>query len=78
MASMKLKEWPVASVDWDIKTLVDDEVDINPVALIELEEQLVNPVLYYPFCKWCDEEVGPQKRAYIFSRPDSLERHLNN
>jgi hypothetical protein len=77
MAPMQRKEWwPVASADWDTKTLVDDEPDADPVALMELEEQLTDPMLYCPFCKWCDKEAGPQKRAYIFSRSDSLERHL--
>jgi hypothetical protein len=38
---------------------------------MELEEQ--PPMLYYLFCKWCDEEAGPQKRDYIFSRPDNVE-----
>lgn len=76
MALMQLKESPVASPGWDTKTLVDDEPDADPVALIKLEEQAIVPVLYCPFCKWSDEEAGPQKRDYIFSRPDSLERHL--
>jgi hypothetical protein len=41
----------VASVDWDIKTLMDNKLDADPVALIELEEQLMDPMLYYPFYK---------------------------
>jgi len=41
----------VASVDWDMKTLVDDEPDADLIALIELKEQLIDPVLYCPFCK---------------------------
>jgi hypothetical protein len=71
-----LEEWPVASVDWDMKTLVDDKPDADLIAPMELEEQPRDPMLYCPFYKWCDKEAGPQKRAYIFSRSDSLERHL--
>jgi hypothetical protein len=38
MALMQLKEWLVASAEWDTKTLVDNELDVDPVALIKLEE----------------------------------------
>jgi hypothetical protein len=63
MAPIQLKESPVASTGWGTKTLVDDEPDADPV-------------LYCPFCKWGDEEAGPGKQEYIFSRPDSLGRHV--
>jgi hypothetical protein len=74
MALMQLKE--VASADWDTKTLVDDEPDAGPVAPIELEERPGGPVLYCAFCRWVDVEAGPRKRKYIFSRVDSLDRHI--
>ena len=51
MAPIQLKEWPVASADWDTKTLVDDGPDADRVAPIELEERPHNPVLYCAFCR---------------------------
>jgi hypothetical protein len=65
-----------ADVDWDTKTLVDDESDADSMAPMEFEERLIVPVLYCAFCKWGDEEAGPRKRKHIFSRPDSLGRHV--
>jgi hypothetical protein len=65
-----------ADVDWDTKTLVDDESDVDSIAPVEFEERPIVPVLYCAFCKWGDEEAGPQKRKHIFSRPDSLGRHV--
>lgn len=65
-----------ADVDWDMKTLVDDESDADSIAPMEIEERPIVPELYCAFCKWGDEEAGPQKRKYAFSRPDSLRRHV--
>jgi len=59
-----------------MKTLVDDEPDADSIAPMEIEERPIVPVLYCAFCKWGDEEVGPQKRKYAFSQPDSLGRHV--
>jgi hypothetical protein len=64
MAPMQLKVWPGASVDRDAKTPVDGQPGADPM-------------LYCPFCRR-DEEAGPRKRKYTFSRPDSLERHLRD
>jgi len=36
----------------------------------------VAPMLYCAFCKWVDEEAGPRKRDHMFSRIDSLGRHI--
>jgi hypothetical protein len=51
-------------MDWDMKTLVDHKLDADSMAPIEIEEQPIVPVLYYAFCKWGDEEVGPRKQKY--------------
>jgi hypothetical protein len=63
-------------VDWDTKTLVDDELNVDSMGPMELEEHLTALVLYCAFCKWGNEEAGPLKRKYIFSRADSLGRHV--
>ncbi|TVY83408.1 hypothetical protein LSUE1_G002969 [Lachnellula suecica] len=34
--------------------------------------------LYCAFRRWGDEEVGPRKRKHMFSRIDSLERHIRS
>jgi len=65
-----------ADMDWDTKTLVDEESDAGSMAAMEFEERPVVPVLYCAFCRWGDEEAGPRKRKYTFSRPDSLGRHV--
>jgi hypothetical protein len=65
-------------VDWDSKTLVDDESNADSMAPMELEEYLTAPVLYCAFCKWGDEEAGPLKRKYIFSSlSQTLKRSLS-
>jgi hypothetical protein len=38
----------------------------------------VTPELFCPFCRWGDEEVGPQQRNYVYARPDSLGRHIRD
>ena len=63
-------------VDWDTKTLVDDDSDLDSTAPTEIEERPPVHVLYCAFCKWVDEEAGPRKREYEFSRIDSLVRHI--
>jgi hypothetical protein len=63
-------------MDWDTKTLVDDKSDADSMAPMEIEERPIVPVLYCAFCKWGDEEAGPRKQKYAFSRPDSLGRHV--
>jgi hypothetical protein len=69
-------------VDWHAKTLVgqepdpDVDSDADSMAAMELEEPPIVPVLYCAFCRWGDEEAGPRKREHIFSRVDSLGRHI--
>lgn len=69
-------------VDWDIKTLVGQESDLDvdsdadSMAAIELNKPPIVPVLYYAFCRWGDKEAEPRKREHIFSRADSLSRHI--
>jgi hypothetical protein len=40
-----------------------------------LDEQLRLSTLYCPFCR-CDNEAGPKKRYKLFSRIDSLRKHV--
>jgi hypothetical protein len=63
-------------VDWDTKTLVDDELGVDSMAAMEFEEPPTVPELYCAFCRWGDEEAGPRKREHLFSRVDSLCRHI--
>ncbi|PVH70401.1 hypothetical protein DL98DRAFT_136727 [Cadophora sp. DSE1049] len=65
-----------SDVDWETKTLADEDLDVDSIAPIEVEEQPIAPPLYCAFCKWVDEEAGPQKRGHVFSRIDSLSRHI--
>jgi hypothetical protein len=63
-------------MDWDAKTLVDEEPNADSLGTTEIEEGPPTPMLYCPFCRCVDEEGGPRKRKYLFSRPDSLGRHV--
>jgi hypothetical protein len=65
-----------SDVDWETKTLPDEDSDTDSVAPMEVEEQPIAPMLYCAFCKWVDEEAGPRKRDHVFSRIDSLGRHI--
>jgi hypothetical protein len=65
-----------SDVDWETKTLADEDLDVDSIAPMEVEEQPRAPPLYCAFCKWVDEEAGPQKRGHVFSRIDSLSRHI--
>jgi len=65
-----------SDVDWEIKTLADEDLDTDSLAPIEVKERPVVSILYCVFCKWIDKEAGPRKREYIFSRINSLGRHI--
>jgi hypothetical protein len=65
-----------ADVDWDTTTLGDGESDPDSLAAIEFDEPPIVPELYCAFCRWGDEEAGPRKREHLFSRVDSLGRHI--
>ncbi|KAG9229166.1 hypothetical protein BJ875DRAFT_524152 [Amylocarpus encephaloides] len=65
-----------SDVDWETKTLPDEDSDADSIAPMEVEEQPVAPTLYCAFCKWVDEEAGPRKRDHVFSRINSLGRHI--
>jgi hypothetical protein len=65
-----------SDVDWETKTLADEDSDTDAMAPMEVEERPMAPVLYCAFCKWVDEEAGPRKRNHVFSRIDSLGRHI--
>jgi hypothetical protein len=65
-----------SDIDWEIKTLPDEDSDTDSMALIEVEERPIASMLYCAFYKWVDEEAGPRKRDYVFSRIDSLSRYI--
>ena len=65
-----------SDVDWETKTLADEDSDADSMAPMEVKERSVAPILYCAFYKWVDEEAGPRKRDYVFSRIDSLGRHI--
>jgi hypothetical protein len=65
-----------SDIDWETKTLADEDSDTDSMAPMEVKERSVAPVLYCAFCKWVDEEAGPRKRDHVFSRIDSLGRHI--
>ena len=71
---VSLEEVEGIGMDWDAKTLVDEEP--NYLSTTRIEEGPPTPMLYCPFCKCIDGEAGPQKRKYLFSHPDSLGRHV--
>jgi hypothetical protein len=77
-ADISQEEAEGTDMDWDTKTLVDDESDADSMAAMELEEPPPVPTLYCAFCRWADEEAGPRKREreYSFSRVDTLGRHI--
>jgi hypothetical protein len=64
------------NMDWDAKSLVDDESDADSVAAMEFKEPPIVPELFCAFCRWGDGEAGPRKRGHLFSRVDSLGRHI--
>lgn len=63
-------------MDCNTKALVDDGLDIDSMAAMEIKTLPIAPGLYCPFCRWVDKEAGPRKRVYSFSRVDSLGRHI--
>jgi hypothetical protein len=65
-----------SDVDWETKTLADKDSDADSMAPMEVTKRSVAPVLYCAFCKWVDEEAGPRKREHVFSRINSLGRHI--
>lgn len=54
----------------------EEETVPDVVADMDAEEQPAIQRLYCAFCKWADEEAGPRKREHLFSRIDSLSRHV--
>jgi hypothetical protein len=48
------------------------EVDVA----LGLQELPNNLTLYCPLCRWNDKNAGPRKRNFVFSRHDSLGRHV--
>jgi hypothetical protein len=65
-----------SNIDWETKILADEDLDTDSIAPIEVKERPVAPMLYYAFCKWVDKEAGPRKWEYVFSRINSLGRHI--
>jgi hypothetical protein len=65
-----------SDIDWETKTLADEDSDTDSMAPMEVKKRSVAPVLFCAFCKWVDEEAGPRKREHVFSRIDSLGRHI--
>jgi hypothetical protein len=63
-------------MDWDTKTLVDDESDMESMAAKEFREPLIVPKLLCVFYRWGDEEAGPRKREHVFFRVDNLGWHI--
>jgi hypothetical protein len=47
-------------MDWDAKALVDDESEADSMAAMEFEEPPIIPELFCAFCRWGDEEAGPE------------------
>jgi hypothetical protein len=75
-ADISQEEAGGTDMDWDAKNLVDDESDTESMAAKEFREPPIVPELFCAFCRWGDEEAGPRKREHIFSRVDSLGRHI--
>jgi hypothetical protein len=73
---MSQEETRGASTGGNAKTTVDDESDADSIAAVEFEEPPIVPELFCAFCRWGDEEAGPRKREHLFSRVDSLGRHI--
>jgi hypothetical protein len=46
-------------MDWDAKTLVDNESDADSITTMEFKELSIVLKLFYAFYRWGDEEVGP-------------------
>ena len=65
-----------SDIDWETKTLAGGDSDTESMTSVEVKKPSVVPVLYCPFCKWVDVEAGPLKREHVFSRTDSLRRHI--
>ena len=65
-----------SDVDWETKTLADEDSDTDSMAPREVKERPIALMLYYAFCKWVDEEAGPRKQDHVFSRIDSLGRYI--
>lgn len=65
-----------SDIDWETKTLPDQDSDADSMAPMEVEEQPIASTLYCAFCKWVDEEAAPGKRDHVFARIDSLGRHI--
>ncbi len=63
-------------MDWDDKKMVDDDSEADSMAAMEFEELPIVPEMFCAFCRWVDEEAGLRKREHLFSRVDSLGRHI--
>jgi hypothetical protein len=65
-----------SDVDWETKTLADEDSNTDFVAFIKVKERLIALMLYCAFCRWVDKEAGPRKRNHMFSCINSPSRHI--
>jgi hypothetical protein len=63
-ADISQEEAGGTDMEWDAKTLVDDESDADSMTAMEFEEPPKVPELFCAFCKWGDEEAGTRKRKH--------------
>ena len=73
---VSLEEVEGIGMDWDVKTLVNEEPNVDYLSTTRIEEGPPTPMLYCPFYKCIDGEAGPQKWKYLFSHPNSLRRYV--
>jgi hypothetical protein len=66
----------VTNVQQSLRACVIDAT-VNSESILDSAQDLPNATnLYCAFCRWGDEEAGPRKRKHLFSRIDSLGRHV--
>lgn len=66
----------VTNVRQSLRTGILDAI-ATPGRVVDNIEDLPETANFFcAFCRWADEEAGPQKRNYRFARIDSLRRHV--
>jgi hypothetical protein len=58
--------------------IMDEEDPFADITLVDDTAVDSRAELCCPFCKWGDEEAGPRKKKYKFSRRDSRKRHVQD
>jgi hypothetical protein len=65
----------LSNKDLSRKAIEPPDITVKTSLSIPEEPRLQSSTLYCPFCR-CDEEAGPKKQNKLFSRIDTLRKHV--